>query len=101
MKLQLTKQSELELERINALYGDENSTEYDNWDKMSKLEVLITDAGLYVDGVYEKNKFDNLEKWCELIGKSEYQAKYLQKHPNVVFNKINKMISEGILVVAE
>ena len=101
MKLQLTKTTELELNRLNNIYGDENSPEYDYWDKMSKLEVLITDAGLYVDGAYEVNEFDNLEEWCKLIGESEYQAKYLAKHPNVVFKKINKMINKGILLVVE
>ena len=101
MKLKLTQQAKSELKRLNKLYGDENSVEFENWNKMSKLEVLITDAGLYVDGAYEVNKFNNLEEWCKLIGESEYQAKYLAKHPNVVFKKINKMIDKGILVVAE
>ena len=26
---------------------------------MSELEVLITDAGMYADGAYEKNTFDD------------------------------------------
>jgi len=101
MKLKLTQQAELDLKRLNKLYGDENSVEFDNWNKMSKLEVLVTDAGMYVDGAYEVNEFNNLEEWCKLIGESEYQAKYLAKHPNVVFKKINKMINKEILVVAE
>jgi len=101
MKLKLTQQAELDLKRLNKLYGDENSVEFENWNKMSKSEVLVTDAGMYVDGVYEVNEFNNLEEWCKLIGESEYQAKYLAKHPNVVFKKINKMINKEILVVAE
>ena len=33
MKLQLTKTTELELNRLNNIYGDEKSPEYDYWDK--------------------------------------------------------------------
>ena len=31
MKLKLTQQAELDLKRLNKLYGDENSVEFDNW----------------------------------------------------------------------
>jgi hypothetical protein len=101
MKLQLTKIAELEINRLNDLYGDENSPEYDYWDKMSELEILITDAGLYVDGVYEENIFNDLNEWCRIVGPMEYQQTYLNTHPNVVREKINKMINKEILLLVE
>jgi hypothetical protein len=101
MKLQLTKIAELEINRLNDLYGDENSPEYDYWDKMSELEILITDAGLYVDGVYEENIFNDLNEWCRIVGSMEYQQTYLNTHPNVVREKINKMFNKEILLLVE
>ena len=97
MKLQLTKTAEIELERLNNLYGDENSPEFDNWDKMSELETLITDAGLYVNNAYEENEFDDLNEWCVKVGNMEYQQTYLNTHPNAVRNKINRMLKERFI----
>ena len=101
MKLQLTKTTELELKRLNDLYGDEKSPEYDYWDKMSDLEVLITDAGLYVNGAYEENIFNDLNEWCMIVGPMEYQQTYLNTHPNIVRNKIDKMLREDIITIIE
>jgi hypothetical protein len=101
MKLQLTKTTEVELNRLNNLYGDEKSPEYDYWDKMSKLETLITDAGMYVDGVYEENMFNDLNEWCRIVGSMEYQQTYLNTHPNAVREKIDKMLRENIITIVE
>ena len=101
MKLQLTKTTEVELNRLNNLYGDEKSPEYDYWDKMSELEVLITDAGMYVDGAYEENTFDDLNEWCKIVGPMEYQQTYLNTHPYAVKNKIDKMLRKGIIEIVE
>jgi hypothetical protein len=101
MKLQLTKTTEVELNRLNNLYGDEKSPEYDYWDKMSELEILITDAGMYVDGVYEENIFNDLNEWCRIVGPMEYQQTYLNTHPNAVREKIDKMLRENIITIAE
>ena len=54
MKIVLKENTQKEIERLNLLYGEENSPEYDYWEKMSALEVLIADAGLYADGAYER-----------------------------------------------
>jgi len=101
MKFKLTETAALELERLNDLYGDENSPEYDYWDKMSEQEVLITDAGLYVDGAYEENKFDDLNEWCTIVGPMEYQQTYLNTHPNAVREKIDKMLRNGIIEITK
>ena len=99
MKLQLTKTTELELNRLNNIYGDEKSPEYDYWDKMSELERLITDAGMYADGAYEENKFDDLNEWCKSVGPMEYNQTYLNTHPNAVRSKINKMLRKNIIEI--
>jgi hypothetical protein len=103
MKLQLTAKAEAELEIINQklIDAEENDNEYEVYDELTEHETLVTDAGLYVDGAYEENEFSNLEKWCKNVGKSEFVPKYLKKHPTAVLDKVNKMIQEGLVVVAE
>ena len=97
MKLQLTSKAEAELELINAKF-EENE---DVYFELTEYETLVTDAGMYEQGAYVENEFKSLEKWCKLVGKSEYVPKYLKKHPTAVLDKVNKMISEGLLVVVE
>ena len=99
MKIILKENTKKELERLNNLYGDENSPEYDNWDKMSKLEILITDAGMYADGAYEENEFDDLNEWCRVVGPMEYEETYLNTHPNVVRNKIDLMLHKNLIEI--
>ena len=99
MKITLKENTQKELERLNLLYGEENSPEYDYWDKMSELEVLIADAGLYADGAYEENKFDDLNEWCKSVGPMEYNQTYLNTHPNAVRSKINKMLRKNIIEI--
>jgi diphthamide synthase (EF-2-diphthine--ammonia ligase) len=97
MKLKLTSKAEAELELINAKF-EENE---DAYFELTEYETLVTDAGMYEQGAYAENEFKNLEKWCKLVGKSEYVPKYLKKHPTAVLDKVNKMINEGLLVVVE
>ena len=99
MKIILKENTKKELERLNNLYGDENSPEYDNWDKMSKLEILITDAGMYADGAYEENEFNDLNEWCRVVGPMEYEETYLNTHPNVVRNKIDLMLHKNLIEI--
>jgi len=99
MKIILKENTQKEIERLNLLYGEENSLEYDNWEKMSELETLIADAGMYADGAYEQNEFDDLNEWCKSVGPMEYTQTYLNTHPNAVRSKINKMLSENIIEI--
>ena len=99
MKIILKENTKKELERLNNLYGDEKSPEYDNWDKMSGLESLITDAGMYADGAYEENEFDDLNEWCRVVGPMEYEETYLNTHPNVVRNKIDLMLHKNLIEI--
>ena len=99
MKITLKENTQKELERLNNLYGDEKSPEYDYWDKMSELETLITDAGMYADGAYEENTFDDLNKWCRIVGPMEYKQTYLNTHPNAVRSKIDEMLRKNIIEI--
>lgn len=99
MKIVLTEHTKKELEHLNNIYGEEESPEYDNWDKMSELETLITDAGLYVDGAYEENTFDDINEWCKIIGPMEYEQTYLNTHPNAVRTKIDKMLRLNLIEI--
>jgi hypothetical protein len=99
MKIILKENAKKELERLNLLYGEENSPEYDNWEKMSELQTLIADAGLYVDGAYEENIFDDLNEWCRIVGPMEYEQTYLNTHPHAVRNKIDKMLRFGLIEI--
>jgi hypothetical protein len=97
MKIVLTENTQNELERLNLLYAEENSPEYDNWGKMSKLETLIVDAALYADGAYEENSFDDLNEWCRVVGPIEYEQTYLNTHSNAVRSKIDEMLRKNII----
>ena len=99
MKIILKENTQKEIERLNLLYGEENSLEYDNWEKMSELETLITDAGMYADGAYEENKFDDLNEWCKSVGPMEYNQTYLNTHPNAVRSKIDEMLRKNIIEI--
>ena len=99
MKIVLTENTQKELERLNNLYGNEESPEYDYWDKMSELETLITDAGMYVDEAYTENSFNNLDEWCKNVGPIEYKQSYLDEYPNVVREKIDKMLHLNLIKI--
>jgi len=96
MKLEITEKTELEINRLNDLYGDENSPEYDYWDKMSELETLITDAGMYCDSAYIDNEFTDLKEWARELGMCESET-----DSDAMFEKINKMIELEIVKVVE
>ena len=97
MKFQLTKTAKQELKVINAQL--KKSDEY--YDKMTKRELLISDAMLYVEDAYVDNKFTKLDVWCKRTSGGEYDPKYLAKYPNAVKQKIGKMIMEDIITIVE
>ena len=98
MKFQLTKQTEIELEAINKRIDDAGDDNYDEiCESLNEREWLICDAGMYVNGAYEENEFDDLNEWCVKVGNMEYQQTYLNTHPNAVRNKINKMLKERFI----
>lgn len=95
MKLKLTESAELELEVINKRIEEDEEA----YDSLNEHELLVTDAGLYVEDGYAENEFDNLDEWCKEVALEEYLPSYVEKHPNVVKDKINEMINKGIITV--
>ena len=95
MKIKLTENAETELNRLNNLYGDESSVEFDNWSKMSEVESLIADAGMYSDGAYTENDFIDLIEWCLVTSKSEYG----RENHYLVKKKIDRMLELGIIEI--
>jgi hypothetical protein len=104
MKFVLTKEAKKELKAINkrideALESDFFDDYDEVMDEMSKRELLVLDAGFYVDGAYCENKFDDLDEWCREVQEIEYNPKYLSYHPDAVKDKVNKMIEENIIII--
>jgi hypothetical protein len=95
MKLKLTESAELELEVINKRIEEDD----DVYDSLNEHELLVVDAGLYVEDGYIENEFDDFDEWCYEVGLEEYNSKYLAKHPNAVKNKVNEMITKGIITL--
>jgi hypothetical protein len=97
MKLQLTKQADLELKLINKRIDDAGDEGYDDvCESLNKHELLITDAGMYVHEAYINNEFINLEEWSRELGLSESDI-----DSDEMFKKINMMIELGIIEVVE
>ena len=94
MKVVLTEFTKSEINKLNAKYGIN-----DDWDKMSDEECLISDAGMYSEGAYEENEFDDLDIWCRNVGLLEYQQTYLNTHPHIVRDKINEMLNLGLIEI--
>ena len=104
MKFVLTKEAKKELKAINKRIDEALESDffdgYDEvMDEMSKRELLVMDAGFYVDGAYCENKFDDLDEWCRAVQEIEYDPKHLIDHPDAVKDKINKMIEENIIII--
>lgn len=104
MKIVLTKEAKKELKAINKRIDEALESDFfDDYDEvmeeMSKRELLVMDAGFYVDGAYCENKFDDLDEWCRAVQEIEYDPKYLIDHPDAVKDKVNKMIEENIIII--
>ena len=72
MKIVLTKEAKKELKAINKRIDEALESDFfDDYDEvmeeMSKRELLVMDAGFYVDGAYCENKFDDLDEWCRAV----------------------------------
>jgi hypothetical protein len=92
MKLELTKQAELELEVVNAKFDDEG-LEYED---LNDREILIADAGMYCDGAYIDNEFTDLKEWARELGMCESET-----NSDAMFEKLSMMIDDGILNIVE
>jgi hypothetical protein len=89
MKFEFIKEKELEL--INNRFAEEDSIDYDNWNLMTDEEILITDAAMFVDGVYCDNEFNSLEEFAK--NASEGEGDTIEN----TIKRLNKMLTKGIL----
>jgi hypothetical protein len=98
MKLQLTKTAKTELKTINKRINDAGDDSYDEVCKsLNERELLICDAGMYVDSAYTDNSFKQLDNWCLKTGKGEFQIDYKMN----VKKNIGKMLIEDIITIIE
>jgi hypothetical protein len=98
MKLQLTPQAESELQVINQRIIDAGDDGYEDvCETLNKRELLITDAGLYIEEAYVYNTFSNLDVWCEETGEGEFA----NNHRMRVKRNIGKMLMEDIISIVE
>lgn len=94
-KIRLTSLAKTELKRINKLFKQNDEA----YDYLSKNDLLLTDAQLYVGSAYLENKFKDFDEWCKATGEVEYIESYLKKHPNAVRTKIRRMIKKGYVTI--
>jgi hypothetical protein len=94
MKIKLTEYCSKELERINNMIDDDF-----DYEEMSDLDILIADAGMYANDAYIENNFDDLNEWCIKVSPEEYEQSYLDSHPNVVLNKVNRMLELDLIEI--
>ncbi len=98
MKIQLTKTARQELKAINKRIDDAGDDNYDDvCESLNERELLVCDAGMYVDNAYTNNSFKRLDNWCKLTGKEECQNDYMMS----VKRKIGKMLIEDIITIVE
>lgn len=89
-KIKLTNKCKTRLKVINS---DEDL--YDNYHDLSNEDKLIVDAGMYEDGVYVDNEFDDLDVWCLDTAKCEFENGDLM----LVKNKITQMLELGLIEI--
>lgn len=94
MKLQLTEKAN---DLLNSLYENEKF----DYDELTSLEQLVSDANLYVEEAYIDNEFEDLDEWCNEVSSSEYEEEYLINNPNVVREKIDLMLKENIITIVK
>jgi hypothetical protein len=99
MKLQLTKQAKTELKTINKRIDDAGDEGYNEvCESLNERELLVCDAGYYVNSAYTNNSFKQLDKWCLKTGMSEYES---ETSTQIVKQKIGKMLIEDIITIIE
>jgi hypothetical protein len=98
MKIQLTKTARQELKAINKRINDAGDDNYEDvCESLNERELLVCDAGLYVDNAYVNNSFKRLDNWCLRTGQGEFQ----NDNKMSVKKNIGKMLIEDIITIVE
>jgi len=98
MKIQLTKTARQELKAINKRINDAGDDNYEDvCESLNERELLVCDAGMYVDNAYVNNSFKRLDNWCLRTGQGEFQ----NDHKMSVKKNIGKMLIEDIITIVD
>jgi hypothetical protein len=98
MKFELTQQAAAELEAINKRIDDAGDDNYEVvCESLNERELLVADAGLYVNEAYVDNKFNDLDVWCQETGEGEVPSDFRMR----VKKNIGKMLIEDIITIVE
>ena len=98
MKFELTQQAVAELEAINKRFEDAGDEGYEVvYESLNERELLVCDAGLYVNEAYVDNKFNDLDVWCQETGEGEVPSDFRMR----VKKNIGKMLIEDIITIVE
>ena len=89
-QLELTPMGELLLNFIN---NDIESDKPENYHLSSRDEQILMDMGMYIDGLYGKNRFTNLDIFALDIASEEYQDPEFGR--SKIVKKINDAIKKG------
>jgi hypothetical protein len=98
MKFELTQQAAAELEAINKRIDDAGDDNYEVvCESLNERELLVCDAGMYVNEAYVDNKFNDLDVWCQETGEGEVPSDFRMR----VKKNIGKMLIEDIITIVE
>lgn len=82
------------LNATNALFVQNPNT---NYHKLTAEQKLVCDIGMYVEGDYGVNEFEEIEDFALIIASEEYQDP--EKGKKKIVNKISKAIKQGLVTV--
>ena len=92
--LKLSVVGEELLNATNALFVQDPNT---NYHKLSAEQKLICDIGMYVEGDYGTNEFEEIEDFALVIASEEYKDP--ERGKSKIVNKIKKAIKQGLVTV--
>jgi hypothetical protein len=96
-KIILTEKGINELNKINTLIE-----ELDDYNKLTPNQQFLADIGIYCEGGYIENKFENIEDYIKNSMLLEFNSKYVTpKNIKTRTNKIKKHIKENICQIIE
>jgi hypothetical protein len=82
------------LNATNALFVQNPDT---NYHKLSSEQKLVCDMGMYVEGGYVTNEFEEIEDFALVIASEEYKDP--ERGKSKIVNKIKRAIKQGLVTV--
>jgi len=93
-KIAFTSKGQSLFDITNQIIIDDEDADYH---KLSSEQKLILDFGMYIEGGYGDNSFENIEDFALIIGGEEYQD--AAKGAKKIIAKINKGIKQGLIEI--